>query len=309
MSVANWVAAYYRTKYRFSRLSRSFSIPKAWKVLDIGSGDSPFPPADVVCEKFPFDDTERTAAFRIDRPLVVGDAEALPFKDKSFDFIYASHILEHVDHPELAIRELMRVGMRGYIEMPRSYFEKTVMSTGSHLWFVSLEDGVLVFKPKPSGILDEEINATYEKLIDRDPLFSAFYYSRIYDLFHVGLQWEGDIRFRVERSTGAREDVAEPVYQRATLQGSPSAQKAPRRQTSASLIKHWIRQRAQKKDFDLTSILACPACKGVLEVRTPGEKLRCGACRLDYEYRHGAPVLLRGTENDRAQSEFVSAVH
>jgi len=38
---------------------------------------------------------------------------AMPFPDKSFDFVYCAHVLEHVDDPIRACREIMRVGKRG----------------------------------------------------------------------------------------------------------------------------------------------------------------------------------------------------
>jgi ubiquinone/menaquinone biosynthesis C-methylase UbiE len=37
------------------------------------------------------------------RPLIVADLEA-SFKDKEFDFVYCSHVLEHVRDPKLACR-------------------------------------------------------------------------------------------------------------------------------------------------------------------------------------------------------------
>ena len=42
----------------------------------------------------------------------------LPFKDKEFDFVIASHVLEHVEDPQFFIKELERVAAKGYIELP-----------------------------------------------------------------------------------------------------------------------------------------------------------------------------------------------
>ena len=42
-----------------------------------------------------------------DRPLVLGLCEELPSKDKSFDFIIASHVLEHTADPERFLNELI----------------------------------------------------------------------------------------------------------------------------------------------------------------------------------------------------------
>lgn len=40
------------------------------------------------------------------------------FRDKEFDFVYCSHVLEHVRDPAKACAELMRIGKRGFIETP-----------------------------------------------------------------------------------------------------------------------------------------------------------------------------------------------
>ncbi len=41
---------------------------------------------------------------------------------------------------------------------------------------------------------------------------------------------------------------------------------------------------------DLLDILACPQCRGPLEVETAS--LRCDACKLRYRVEHGIPVML-----------------
>src|SRR5258708_31738031 len=145
--ILDLLASWYKLKLRWTRLKRNVSVPPHALTLDIGSGDSPFAPADVLCEKFIWDDRERTARLRHDRPLVVGDIEDLPFRDKAFDFIYCCHVLEHTLHPDRAIEELMRVGRGGYIEIPSSYLEKAARSTADHFWCVRQEQRQLLFSP------------------------------------------------------------------------------------------------------------------------------------------------------------------
>lgn len=41
--------------------------------------------------------------------------EALPFKDKSFDYVVSTHTLEHVQHLPVAVSELRRVAKKGII--------------------------------------------------------------------------------------------------------------------------------------------------------------------------------------------------
>jgi SAM-dependent methyltransferase len=41
--------------------------------------------------------------------FVVSHAEFLPFKDECFDFVFSSHVIEHVKEPVKMLRELLRV--------------------------------------------------------------------------------------------------------------------------------------------------------------------------------------------------------
>ncbi len=43
---------------------------------------------------------------------------------------------------------------------------------------------------------------------------------------------------------------------------------------------------------DLLDILACPKCKGPVQLTDQEDGLICDACRLLYEIRDGIPVML-----------------
>ncbi|HTD98547.1 MAG TPA: class I SAM-dependent methyltransferase [Mucilaginibacter sp.] len=49
------------------------------------------------------------------------DGYKLPFEDNTFDLIILSHVLEHVEHERLLLRELKRVANYCVIEVPRDY--------------------------------------------------------------------------------------------------------------------------------------------------------------------------------------------
>jgi len=88
--------------------------------------------------------------------LIVGNVETLPFRTEAFDFVYVSHVLEHVDAPSRACHELMRVGSRGYIETPSplleqglAYGTKESAHHSFHKWYVFAPDhDRLIFEPK-----------------------------------------------------------------------------------------------------------------------------------------------------------------
>lgn len=43
---------------------------------------------------------------------------------------------------------------------------------------------------------------------------------------------------------------------------------------------------------ELLDILACPKCKGTIELREDENALLCHACRLAYDIRDGIPVMI-----------------
>jgi ubiquinone/menaquinone biosynthesis C-methylase UbiE len=55
------------------------------------------------------------------KSVQIFDGYHLPFEDNSFDLIILSHVLEHVEHERLLLRELKRVAGYCVIEVPRDY--------------------------------------------------------------------------------------------------------------------------------------------------------------------------------------------
>ncbi len=129
---------------------KKLSINPEWKVLDVGSGHRPNRRANVLIDN-ELDETEhrsgKKASVPSDKKMVVGDALHMPFEDKEFDFIIASHIAEHIDDPEQFCKELARVGKRGYIETP-GVVDEFFLNEPFHKWMVSRKDNCLIFKEK-----------------------------------------------------------------------------------------------------------------------------------------------------------------
>jgi hypothetical protein len=137
----------------------------AGRILDIGAGHNPFQGVTHVIEIDPRHGRQRGGNQLVvpeSAKLIVSDVTALPLQSGSFDYVYASHVLEHVESPELACREIMRIGRAGYIETPSPFLEQGLALRGQeppenwyHKWFVfSLDSGPLAFEPKtPETVL------------------------------------------------------------------------------------------------------------------------------------------------------------
>lgn len=87
-------------------------IPDGAKVLEIGPGHVPFPKATE------FVDWDAKGSLPGPVHQVDLGSDPLPFKNKSFDFIYCRHVLEDMFNPFPLCKEMSRVGKAGYIETP-----------------------------------------------------------------------------------------------------------------------------------------------------------------------------------------------
>ncbi len=166
MSVLPRLRSFYR---------RRISIPVDHDslVLDVGSGDKPHWRADVLLDRYVGREhsgqRSGTEAARVDRPLFDADAADMPFADHAFDFAICSHVLEHVERPDAVIAELTRVAKAGYIEVPEAASAK-ILDFPSHLWWVTLDDGVLVFTAKSAPYFDADIDRYLTESGMRQPL-------------------------------------------------------------------------------------------------------------------------------------------
>ena len=76
-----------------------------------------------------------------DRSFVKITEKKLPFKDKEFDFVIASHVAEHVEDISYFLDELSRVSKKGYIEVPTRLEDNlTFENKKAHLWHLVFDD-------------------------------------------------------------------------------------------------------------------------------------------------------------------------
>jgi SAM-dependent methyltransferase len=106
-----------------------------YNILDIGCGYNANKYAKVIC------DVQDLSNHYRDKRFVKLNEKKLPFKDKEFDFVVASHVMEHVEDVEFFIKELERVSKKGYIELPTMLEDNLVFENKKdHLWHMDFDD-------------------------------------------------------------------------------------------------------------------------------------------------------------------------
>ncbi len=194
-------------RYSYQKQYIKFNIKENEKVLDIGCGGYPFPLATHLADLYEGETTHRFEKLKRDhRPFTVCGVEATPFSDKEFDFIYCSHILEHVDDPAKACEEMMRIGNRGYIETPSKISDVMFNFTklpNHHKWHTQLMGNTLIFiewketERRDLGT-DYFFNQYHSKW--KNPYQELMYNNR--DLFVSMLLWEDKFDYIVINKKG-----------------------------------------------------------------------------------------------------------
>ncbi len=210
-SFSNFFGRIYPT-YDHAKLVEAFAILPSETVLDIGGGHNPFSRAYHIVD---FDLSEgdhrdgQNIPDTVKDRYIKADVHCLPFEDKSIDFIYCSHVLEHVKDPETACRELMRVGKRGFIETPRKWTE-FFAGYPSHQWLIDVINEELVFERRQfieSPYMNALLHAVWRsKKLEVNALRRFLYISC------VQFSWNDRFPFRVVDSGADAFDYANPAH-------------------------------------------------------------------------------------------------
>jgi SAM-dependent methyltransferase len=275
---------------RFFFRYRRWGIADDDLVLDVGSGAAPNPRANVLCDRAAGDSVERERGLGLvfDRPAVLADAERLPFRDGAFDFVICAHVLEHVADPERVVRELTRVGKRGYIETPSPVWER-LHGTPYHRWTVWGDGGTLHFRAKPGPVLDPELDAWRARadVEAREAMLALHYH-----LYEAGMVteflWDGPFDVAIDRSAGNGDFVA-------ATGGGDEWQEASGglKERVKHALSRAVRRRSNRR-LDLVSLLQCVRCGGSLGQHA--EALLCTQCGATVPLIRGVPDFLAADE-------------
>ncbi len=136
-------------KTRNPKNRSDLNILRTDRVLEIGCGNNPHPRSNVVVDKFPDSNSHRSGNLKIlkNQAFIEADGESLPFRDKEFDYVICTQVLEHTENPEKFLAEQFRVAKRGYIETP-SLLGEYLFPRESHKWILHHMNNVLYLVDK-----------------------------------------------------------------------------------------------------------------------------------------------------------------
>lgn len=172
------------------------------RVLEVGGAGNPFARANVVCDLTFAACAQRNGApgvFRPDVAYVEAPAEKLPFADGEFDFVYCTQVLEHVQDPLAACRELSRVARRGFVETP-SRAGELINGNPTHRWIVDREGDALVFTPRP--FVEHPLRNFFYGVLFRDATLRALVEHDFRNLMNHQILFEGRLQARVNPGAG-----------------------------------------------------------------------------------------------------------
>ena len=157
-----------------------------WKILDIGCGYRAHPKASVIA------DVQDLSNYYKDKKFIKIQGKKLPFKDQEFDFVIASHVIEHVEDFEFFIKELERISSQGYIELPTRLGDNLVFENKTdHIWWFTYNDiNNVLIASKRNQILEPFITVSTAKLFEK--IFK--------ESFVLEIAWKKKIDYQIDDS-------------------------------------------------------------------------------------------------------------
>lgn len=156
-----------------------------WNILDIGCGYTAHDRANVVADVQDFADF-----YKEKKKFIQVKEKKLPFKDKEFDFVIASHVIEHVEDFPFFLSELERISSQGYIELPTRLGDNLIFeNTTDHIWW-------FVFDDTDRKLIACKRSQTLEPFLS---VATGKYLSDLFrESFVLELRWEKNIDFLID---------------------------------------------------------------------------------------------------------------
>ena len=157
----------------------------SWKILDIGCGYTAHKSATIIADKQDLSD------FYKEKKFIKIREKNLPFKDKEFDFVISSHVIEHVEDFEFFIKELERISSKGYIELPSRLGDNLVFeNVNDHIWWFNYDDvNNRLVVSKKNQLIDPFITVST----------SRNFFEKIFrESLVIELAWEEKIEYKID---------------------------------------------------------------------------------------------------------------
>ena len=153
-------------------------VPKycSGRLLDVGAGRAKYLEifSPYISEYVALDDLSSTVQFSKEASKkvvsVIADALALPFENESFDTVCSIKVLEHIEDPFLAFREMARVLKRGGCCIVSSDWMTPYHQEPKHYWHFS-EDAY--------ELLGNRAGLEIRESIQQGGVFSSLFYIKI----------------------------------------------------------------------------------------------------------------------------------
>ena len=171
----------------------------AERVLDVGPGTFPLQQAthwlDINNRRKEFADRGYQGGFVCNLDIL-----RPPFQDNEWDFLYASHIFEHLDDPLAVYQWMVRVSKAGYIEVPSAMLDYLMQHGGTHGKWMTLQHGdgmvMVAMSPRQRQVFrDKGMGTLFHRLTQYDiPLNKAEadvhrHFWSCQDVLNVSISW------------------------------------------------------------------------------------------------------------------------
>ena len=163
-----------------------------WNILDIGCSVDAIEFAQTVAD---VQNLENFYQNKNKKFVIIKDKD-LPFKDNEFDFVFASHVIEHVEDVAYFIKEIQRISKKGYIELPSMLEDNIILSDNNikdHKWFFQFDD-------VNNTLLAQRKKQLIEPFITHGLLFGSLRKNFRSSLV-IELYWENEIDYKFKNFT------------------------------------------------------------------------------------------------------------
>ncbi len=165
------------TRTSKNKINKILEENSKWKTLDIGCGYRAHHKASTIADVQDFSNYYKNKKF------IQIKEKKLPFEDNEFDFVIASHVIEHVNDFQFFIKEIERISSKGYIELPTRLADNLVFENKTdHVWWFFFDDinNELIVSEK-KNLIDPFISVSMSKILEeifRDSLVIELYWEK-----------------------------------------------------------------------------------------------------------------------------------